>query len=69
MPVIRTVPGPAERPLALVVPAGEVVAASWEPCAAVDPGEPGVPVCERCGWLVDEHPDAAAPARRLRRAS
>jgi hypothetical protein len=69
MPVIRTAPGPADLPraasLTLVAAPGEVDAVTWEPCASAHPAEPGEPVCERCGWLTDEHPDGAPVHLRL----
>jgi hypothetical protein len=35
----------------------------WEPCAELRQDESG-PVCAACGWSLEDHAPAAAPARR-----
>jgi hypothetical protein len=40
------------------------IAGAWEACAAFAAGGDGSPVCERCGWLLDDHGERAV-VRRL----
>jgi hypothetical protein len=35
-----------------------ITASRWEPCAAFSTGEHDEPICARCGWLQEEHPES-----------
>jgi hypothetical protein len=40
----------------------DFVTTSYEVCATFAPAVDGSPVCEACGWLLDEHDDGHAVA-------